>query len=157
MTEPLPAFFFHIVSDCLQTHQGNILIGRTDEEGINTTRTSADGVAGLAGRFLRMVPALGGVRVIRSYAGVRPMPADGLPILGSVRGVEGLLVAVMHSGITLAPVTGELVSDLALTGRTAWPVEEFSPSRFDQMRFKFPLYTYRRLSRSDASAAPREV
>jgi len=119
VTEPLPPFFFHIVSDSRQTHQGNILIGRTDEEGICTTRTSADGVGGLAGRFLRMVPALRGVRVIRSYAGLRPMPADELPILGPLRGVEGLLVAVMHSGITLAPLAGAHLDSSAAVGYSA--------------------------------------
>ncbi len=35
----------------------------------------------------------------------RPMPVDGLPVIGAV-GAPGLHVAVMHSGVTLAAITG---------------------------------------------------
>ena len=38
--------------------------------------------------------------------GYRPTPADGFPIIGRADGVDGLYVAVMHSGITLAPTLG---------------------------------------------------
>ena len=38
----------------------------------------------------------------------RPMSADGLPVVGFVE--KGLYVAVTHSGITLAPLIGELAS-----------------------------------------------
>jgi glycine/D-amino acid oxidase-like deaminating enzyme len=41
--------------------------------------------------------------------GVRPDPEDGLPILGPT-GLEGLTVAVMHSGVTNAAAVGELLS-----------------------------------------------
>ncbi|MEM1306342.1 MAG: FAD-binding oxidoreductase [Pseudomonadota bacterium] len=40
--------------------------------------------------------------------GERPVPADGLPAIGRVPDREGLFVAVMHSGITLAPIVGLL-------------------------------------------------
>jgi glycine/D-amino acid oxidase-like deaminating enzyme len=38
--------------------------------------------------------------------GFRPTPADGMPAIGRPTGVDGLYVAVMHSGITLAPAVG---------------------------------------------------
>ncbi|RWI29105.1 FAD-binding oxidoreductase [Mesorhizobium sp.] len=38
--------------------------------------------------------------------GYRPTPVDGFPIIGRAQGVSGLYVAVMHSGITLAPAVG---------------------------------------------------
>lgn len=38
----------------------------------------------------------------------RPMPQDGLPVFGAC-GPEGMFVAVMHSGITLAAITAELL------------------------------------------------
>lgn len=38
----------------------------------------------------------------------RPISADGLPVVGFVE--QGLYVAVTHSGITLAPIIGELAS-----------------------------------------------
>ncbi|MDQ0321872.1 glycine/D-amino acid oxidase-like deaminating enzyme [Pararhizobium capsulatum DSM 1112] len=41
--------------------------------------------------------------------GHRPTPKDGLPIIGPV-GRDGLYAAVMHSGVTLAPLVGRLVA-----------------------------------------------
>jgi glycine/D-amino acid oxidase-like deaminating enzyme len=49
--------------------------------------------------------------------GHRPRPADGLPIVGRADGVAGLWLAVMHSGITLAPAVGRLVTEELLHGR----------------------------------------
>jgi len=39
--------------------------------------------------------------------GLRPVPKDGLPMVGWV---DGVYAAVMHSGITLAPLIGQLVA-----------------------------------------------
>ncbi len=38
--------------------------------------------------------------------GYRPTPADGFPAIGRPQGLTGLYVAVLHSGITLAPIVG---------------------------------------------------
>ena len=45
-------------------------------------------------------------RVALAY---RPMPADGLPVIGA-SGPTGLHIAVMHSGVTLAAIVGEAVA-----------------------------------------------
>lgn len=42
--------------------------------------------------------------------GNRPTPADGFPVAGPVSGVPGLWVAVMHSGVTLAPAIGAMLA-----------------------------------------------
>ena len=39
--------------------------------------------------------------------GQRPIPADDLPIVGFRPEIEGLYAAVMHAGVTLAPMIGE--------------------------------------------------
>jgi glycine/D-amino acid oxidase-like deaminating enzyme len=61
--------------------------------------------------------------------GVRPDPEDGLPILGPT-GVDGLTVAVMHSGVTNAAVVGELISKLVLTGESDPLMEPYKLDRF---------------------------
>lgn len=61
----------------------------------------------------------------------RPMPQDGLPVLGRLR--EGLYVSVMHSGITLAAIAGELGAAEVLDGpsnRSADLLASFRPERF---------------------------
>jgi glycine/D-amino acid oxidase-like deaminating enzyme len=50
------------------------------------------------------------VELLSTRLGVRPMPADGGPIVGPVAEVPGLYLAVMHSAVTLAPVVGNLVA-----------------------------------------------
>lgn len=57
--------------------------------------------------------------------GVRPMPGDGLPILGPVAGVPGLHLALAHSAVTLAPQIGAIVT-AGLGGQDAGP---WSPAR----------------------------
>ncbi|MBL3686390.1 FAD-binding oxidoreductase [Leucobacter zeae] len=48
------------------------------------------------------------------WAGARPMTADGMPLLGGVAGRPELIVASGHNmhGLSLGPVTGEVVADL---------------------------------------------
>jgi D-hydroxyproline dehydrogenase subunit beta len=58
----------------------------------------------------------------------RPMPADGLPVVGQV--MPGLTVAVMHSGVTLAALMGELVAAEVLgQGPSPW-LAPYRPTRF---------------------------
>jgi glycine/D-amino acid oxidase-like deaminating enzyme len=46
------------------------------------------------------------------WAGLRPMPPDGQPIVGALPGAPGLYVAVGHSGITLCPQHGRVLAAL---------------------------------------------
>jgi glycine/D-amino acid oxidase-like deaminating enzyme len=62
--------------------------------------------------------------------GRRPTPADGFPAVGRIAGVEGLSVAVMHSGVTLAPAIGAFLADEVLTGRREPLLSPYRPERF---------------------------
>jgi glycine/D-amino acid oxidase-like deaminating enzyme len=62
--------------------------------------------------------------------GERPMPAGGFPIVGRPAGLAGLTVAVMHSGITLAPAVGLFVAEDILTGRRDPLLAPYGPERF---------------------------
>jgi glycine oxidase len=79
-----------------------------------------------------MVPALRYAEVASAWAGLRPGSPDGRPILGRLPGWENVFVASGHfrNGILLAPITGRLMAQLILEGRTQLPLEPFSPSRF---------------------------
>jgi glycine/D-amino acid oxidase-like deaminating enzyme len=61
---------------------------------------------------------------------VRPMPADGQPIVGWLPGADGLYVAVTHSGVTLAAHLAQLIS-AELTGSPATAeLAPYRPHRF---------------------------
>jgi glycine/D-amino acid oxidase-like deaminating enzyme len=56
------------------------------------------------------------VRLVEARIGVRPIPVDGLPIIGPLPDRPGGFVAVMHSAVTLAPVAGRLVATEVVDG-----------------------------------------
>jgi glycine/D-amino acid oxidase-like deaminating enzyme len=62
--------------------------------------------------------------------GRRPTPKDGFPALGPVPGIDGLHVAVTHSGVTLAPAIAEMLSAEILGGR---PDPLMAPFRFGRL------------------------
>jgi D-amino-acid dehydrogenase len=79
----------------------------------------------------RHIPGLGSARPVSEWCGLRPMSVDGLPIVGSLGGVEGLSVATGHGmlGLTLGPLTGEMIANLVLDGGDP-RLEGISPERF---------------------------
>ena len=66
------------------------------------------------------------------WAGLRPYPPDGLPIVGPVPGRDGLFLATGHGrmGITLAPATGKAVATLVTEGRLVDELRPFGVERF---------------------------
>ncbi len=64
------------------------------------------------------------------WVGARPCTADGLPLLGPTR-TPRVFAAGGHGmwGITLGPVSGRLLAEAIVTGRTPALLEPFSPTR----------------------------
>ncbi|MFB2562838.1 NAD(P)/FAD-dependent oxidoreductase [Rhizobium sp. IMFF44] len=62
--------------------------------------------------------------------GYRPTPKDGFPILGGVGAAPGLYLAVLHSGVTLAPLVGLLAAQEIVDGGEAPELAPFRLSRF---------------------------
>lgn len=66
------------------------------------------------------------------WSGLRPCSPDGLPYIGRTTAWQNLVVATGHAmmGLSLGPVTGELVADL-LAGQTPeLQIDALSPDRF---------------------------
>ncbi|WP_314172301.1 NAD(P)/FAD-dependent oxidoreductase [Streptomyces winkii] len=70
------------------------------------------------------------VELLSTRVGVRPMPADGEPIVGPVAEVPGLYVAVLHSAVTLGPVVGRLVARELADGAVEPALAGCRPDRF---------------------------
>ncbi|WP_025129746.1 FAD-binding oxidoreductase [Pseudomonas sp. PH1b] len=62
--------------------------------------------------------------------GQRPMPVDRLPIIGHCPGQQGLYLAVMHAGVTLAASVGRLVSEEVVHGQRCVELDACRPERF---------------------------
>jgi len=98
--------------------------------GSPTTDTSAEmgrRILDAAGRFL---PALGRAELDRVTLGWRPMPADGYPIVGFPEDSPGVYLAVMHSGMSLAPIIGRLAATEILDDVDVELLEPYRLSRF---------------------------
>jgi glycine/D-amino acid oxidase-like deaminating enzyme len=115
-----------------QTASGNILLGSTREFAGFDNDTTPDAINAIAKNAMVFIPWIKDLDVIRSFAGLRPYSPDGLPILGTVKGVKGFYMATGHAGdgVCLAPITGKLVSELVLDGETSLDIEPFSLYRF---------------------------
>lgn len=114
-----------------QTPDGRILAG-TDfaggDPGADPAATASELLARVKASF-RPSAEVDAIELDYFTVGYRPKPKDGLPILGAT-GVEGLSVAVMHSGVTNAAIVGELLSELILKGKEDPALKHFALERF---------------------------
>ena len=110
-----------------QTANGNILIGSTREFVGFDKHTTYEGIHSIAGNILRVIPEIENLHVIRAFAGLRPYTPDGLPILGKVETIDGFIMAAGHEGdgITLAPITGEMIAKLVANAAPPFPFDAF--------------------------------
>jgi D-amino-acid dehydrogenase len=65
------------------------------------------------------------------WAGLRPMTADGLPLIGRAPALDNAYVATGHGmlGVTLAPASAAALAPLVLEGRSAPELLPFDPAR----------------------------
>jgi glycine/D-amino acid oxidase-like deaminating enzyme len=108
-----------------QTASGNVLIGSTVED-VGFRRDVTPLIADFAAEAGRVLPRLASARILRTWAGLRPMSADGQPFIGPVPGWRGLWLVTGHgrSGISWAPITGEILTRRFLDGRYHHPQAE---------------------------------
>lgn len=66
----------------------------------------------------------------RLTLGFRPKPIDGMPNIGYIPGSSSIYSAVMHSGITLAPIVGQLVTKEITGDSREEALTPYRPERF---------------------------
>ena len=73
------------------------------------------------------------LELIEIWRGLRPCSPDGLPYLGRSRRYDNLIISTGHGmkGISLAPITGKIVAQLASGQTPAVDIEALSIERFD--------------------------
>ena len=115
-----------------QTQKGNILIGGTREFVGYDVRNTHDGIQAVLKNAARLVPGLGSIHIIRTMGGLRPYTPDGLPMIGYVNNLEGYFMSAGHEGdgIALSPVTGKIVADMIVDGKTFLDISALDPNRF---------------------------
>ncbi len=111
-----------------------ILAGSTSEnvgydKGITTT--AAKELHSMANEISTMFAAMD---VADQWSGLRPFARDSLPVIGSLAGLDGLLIATAHyrNGILLAPLTSKAIADYIANGVRSDLFEIYSPERFSR-------------------------
>ncbi len=126
-----PAVFYHGHGYMLP-RGAEAILGSTMERVGFDARTTAAGLADIRRSTARLCPAILRSATRRSWAGLRPVTPDGLPILGADPDVTGLWYAAGHgrNGILLAGITGEIIADLLATGTTDADITDLTITRF---------------------------
>jgi len=147
-TKPMPPLLHRVVigpaAHVKQYRDGRLVIG----DDLGPPRTTAhDGLARqpadfpdaatralharrLLGEAAQYLPPVANAPVDRVTVGWRPMPKDGYPIVGACRECANLYLAVTHSGVTLAPILGELAALEILDGAEVRALAPYRPARF---------------------------
>ena len=84
-------------------------------------------IIGVAKKY---VPKIADAEIESVGVGWRPLPLDGLPVIGRPRNMPGIYLASMHSGVTLAPIVGHLAAMEILDGVSVTLLSDFRVDRF---------------------------
>jgi glycine/D-amino acid oxidase-like deaminating enzyme len=108
-----------------------VLVGATQERVGFDSSTTASALTALRAGAATLWPGIEGAPMTSSWAGLRPVTPDLLPILGPDPEYPSLVYACGHSrsGILMAPLTAECVADL-IVGRD--PPADLSPFRVER-------------------------
>jgi glycine/D-amino acid oxidase-like deaminating enzyme/ferredoxin/bacterioferritin-associated ferredoxin len=115
-----------------QTQAGTVLIGGawTAETGPGgQSRVLPESLEGNLWVAARTVPAVGGTRVLRSWAAMN-IDIDGAPLIGALPGHPGVTLAATANGYTLGPLMGREAARMALHGQPRADLGAFSFDRF---------------------------
>jgi glycine oxidase len=111
--------------------EGRVVAGSTMERVGFDKRVTAEGVLRILDQAIATFPSLAKAEPRALWAGLRPYPKDGLPLIGATE-VEGLFVCSGHhrNGILLTPVSAALLSRAVIEGKEPEALAPFSPRRF---------------------------
>jgi glycine oxidase ThiO len=113
--------------------RGDSTIGGTTMEDVGfDANTTSEGVERVRSAAEEICPGLSRSSVSRSWAGLRPVTPDMLPILGPDPEHRSLIYACGHSrnGVLMAPLTGDLIADLVTGTPLSFDLAQFRPDRF---------------------------
>lgn len=140
ITEPAEPFVDHLLQHAdrpitlKQLAAGQVIIGGgwparlVGEAGHPTV--NLESIIGNLSLAQHIVPRIGDLRVIRTWAGINPT-ADLCSVLGPVPSMPGLYFAIPgDAGYTLGPICARLLTELIAGREPGFDIKPFSPLRF---------------------------
>lgn len=120
-----------------QTKHGSFVFGGSSGfEGFNkdngTPMTSSITAPAICRGIMKYFPDLADAKIVRTWAGWSDKSADGVPVLGKVEEVPGLIVACAFTGhgFGIAPAVGDQMAKLITTGTTDIDISALHYDRF---------------------------
>ncbi len=100
------------------------------DESVNRRRVEA--IRRVVPQYLKVDPYAGLVEIWR---GLRPLSPDTLPVIGRSRRWENLVIATGHGmlGMSLGPITGQLVAELVTGSPPSLDLTPFRPERMERL------------------------
>jgi glycine/D-amino acid oxidase-like deaminating enzyme len=141
-TRPQPKLIDRVVLapnvHCKQKLDGRVVVGGRIVAGVGTAQGAGEPSASgtddgqkILREAARVLPGIRGVAVERVTVGHRVMPVDEYPVIGFSDPCPNLYIAAMHSGVTLAPLMGQLAALEILDGARVSLLDPYRPSRFN--------------------------
>jgi len=130
VTERVQKFLCYPILTIRQTDEGSVLMGDSAEEAGFDDSVGLGVVSTIASRAVRMVPLLARLNVVRTWAALRVMTADGFPIYDHSQSCPGAFLVTCHSGVTLAANHALAIAPMVAAGRLAAETHVFSAGRF---------------------------
>ena len=128
---PRHALYLETPKVAISAFDGAVRVSGTLELGARSLAVSARRLEAITTAAQRALPGWMMPAEPTDWAGMRSLSPDGLPFIGPVPGWDGIHLAAGHAtlGITLAPLTGELLAGLLLDGRRGDLLARFDPAR----------------------------
>ena len=107
-----------------------VVVGATRESGVGFDyRVTASGQAEVLAEALHVAPGLATATILDTRVGFRPVGPGIRPLLGSMRGMDGLVIGsgLGAAGLTIGPFAGRLLSDAALGRDMPLDIAPFDP------------------------------
>ena len=139
VTEPLKPFLDKVIVSATyhvyisQTDRGELVIGQEiDPYASYSMRSTLPFLETGAAHATELLPCIGGVKVLRQWAGICDMTPDFAPIMSPAPEVGGFILDVGWGtyGFKAAPAAAARIAELIATGRTPDVIAPFSMERF---------------------------
>lgn len=114
-----------------QTAEGSFLLGASQEDAGFDVQTNTRVIQIIADRARRVFPALGKLKIIRSWAALRIKTPDKMPIYEASESSPPAFAIALHSGVTLASLHAGQLVDWILDGREPAGFQSFHSRRFN--------------------------
>ena len=120
-----------------QTEHGSFVFGGASGfESVNQDNglqsTSSMTASCICRGIMKYIPKLADAKIVRTWAGYEDLSIDGVPVIGKVSEVPGLILACAFTGhgFGIAPTVGLLLSQIAVGEKTVLDLNELRYDRF---------------------------